>query len=272
MKEIYVVSLQRSGTHAIINWMADSLAATGHVQVYLDPFNPYELANRTPKKLARDDTSTIIVSVEDRTMDDAKILLANTTGDGYLPIGTDPDPMLIVILRDPFNLFASRRMFNQRCQLGNTSQKAIDCWKDHAWFALNGKAILYNHWFTSRGSRWCKARNLGFNSNDSTIETVSNRGNGSSFDGMHFDGRASQMATNERWKTFRRHPSFWAALNDVDIHNRTRTLFPETYTTILSYIVKATHPCQSKQNSSTASIESSKPTQEGSPSEDTVQP
>ncbi len=273
MREIYVVSMQRSGTHAIINWMVDSLAATGHVQGYLDPFNPLAMADRRPMKLARDDTSTVIVSVEDRTIADAEQLLKDAALDGYLPIGKDLSPTLLVILRDPFNLFASRRMFNQRCQLGNTSQEALDCWKEHAAFALDGGTTCrYNHWCHSVEYRKRSANDFGFHSNDSTIETVSTQGNGSSFDGMHFDGGASQMATGERWKTFQHHASFWNLFDDPELLKLSASFFGGVTEQVHSYLKKEWFPCQSKPDSSTASIESSKPTQEESPPADTVQP
>lgn len=227
-KEIFVLGLQRSGNHAIIAWLVDALSDRGQVYIFDDFFNPVALADREPQRLLPE-TKTVIVNVEDCTVADSKEQLDRAVADGYLPIGRDPTPTLVVILRDPFNLFASRGAFQQQCQLGNVSKAAIACWKDHARWSLDGGAIFYNQWCKSAFYRDRIAAHFGCTSNDLTIDRVPQSAGGSSFDGMTFDGSAAAMQTEQRWHWFRQHCPEWQTIDDPEVHELTRVLFPEVW-------------------------------------------
>jgi hypothetical protein len=115
----------------------------------------------------------------------------------------------VLILRDPFNLFASRR----RIGAGKINDHvAMRMWKQHARASLGGCdhfrsarrsiVISYNRWRDSSAYRRRIAERLGLEFTDAGFESITSVGGGSSFDGMRLQGRASAMATDRRWRAF----------------------------------------------------------------------
>ena len=112
----------------------------------------------------------------------------------------------ILILRDPFNLFASRL----KCGIGRIPPQTVArMWKQHARQFLGVQQYLpnptvvisYNRWFSRKSYRRQIAEQLGLRFSDRGFHKVSDTAGGSSFDGLRFRHRAVRMKVLERWKT-----------------------------------------------------------------------
>lgn len=119
----------------------------------------------------------------------------------------------MLILRDPFNLFASRwRSIHP--EIGDAA--ALRMWKQHARAALNPRkglqhdpvVVLYNNWFLDSDYRRQLADRLALPFSDAGLQRVSHCGGGSSFDARRYDGRAQQMPVLQRWQAYADDPRF----------------------------------------------------------------
>ena len=136
---------------------------------------------------------------------------------------------LLLILRDPYNLFASRR----KGGFGVVPEEtAMRIWKQHArefqgtrrYLRLPRVLISYNRWATDSAYRREVARQLGVATGDRGVQHVPPAGNGSSFDGRRYDGRAGRMRVLSRWRHFEDDRRF-AGLFDTDTRRLARQIF-----------------------------------------------
>ena len=119
----------------------------------------------------------------------------------------------MLIVRDPFNLLASKL----RWAYGDRYKPSLDSlfetrdrWKAHAQEYLGDTHHLpqrlnvsYNAWFTDPAYRKALAHTLGVDWTDRGLNKVARWGPtvwGDSFDGLKYDGRATEMNVLERWK------------------------------------------------------------------------
>ena len=115
----------------------------------------------------------------------------------------------VLIIRDPFNLFASR-LKNNFLATKSKTKTARELWIDYAkeflgetnYLQHNKVCINYNLWVKNKDYRQEIAKQLEINFTDAAIDKVSGCGGGSSFDGRELDGKASKMDVNNRWKEF----------------------------------------------------------------------
>jgi hypothetical protein len=234
-KELRVIGLSRSGNHAIINWILNQAkgrtcflnCAEGKTNPFVSarPLHhglPYA-ANYSKFNLEQEQAGAFIT----------KDLLIHSYEDSFLGyvchpvfeqhhdqwVGKSSQRYDVLILRDPFNLFASRKRAGDALA-GVTPATAIRIWMQHAREFmgppryLNQTRILinYNRWATERCYRQKLAMQLGVDFTDAGINTVPATAGGSSFDGSRYNGAARQMKTLERWKVYRDDPSYWQLL------------------------------------------------------------
>lgn len=215
--------MSRSGNHAVINWI---LSQTTGRSCFLNCAEPKSNPFRTARPL--DDGRSIFANYADfdlgaelRGRFSEKDLLIfshedcffGTIAKGFFEDNHDAlvGPSLhrkdILILRDPFNLFASRL----RAGFGEVSnQTALRIWKQHAREFLGDRRYLkqprvlinYNRWATEKAYRREIAEQLGLAFSDAHRHHVPAVGKGSSFDGRRYNGNASRMRTLERWQHF----------------------------------------------------------------------
>lgn len=219
MREVQIIHLQRSGGHAIANWIGHQCTAGCYFAN--DVCNPYvlEAMRKRPPRLPRD-TEWIVYTVEDQPLQDIPGLLTKSAR--YLPILTDPNPIVILILRDVYNMLASRYAFKRTesgCQMGNLNQKVMDTWKQHAlvfFYAQHGVGrrsgaecipVNYNNWCQSAAYRcmlWDAisrpSHGMPGDFTDNGRLEVPTWACGSSFDTLNYDGKADQMDTLHRYK------------------------------------------------------------------------
>lgn len=240
-----VVGMSRSGNHAIINWI---LRQHGGGWLFLNctepEQNPYRTARPVDGRAAfltdlpgvdlRAEAAgrfgrkrLLMYSHEDTFLKKAFGARANALERGF--VGPARRRLDLLILRDPYNLFASRRQFG-RCVV--TESVALRIWKQHAKAFLDPPragqrsriAVSYNAWCNSQAYRRALAERLGLQFTDSGIDEVPAVAEGSSFDGVSYCGRASQMPVLHRWQDFWGDPAFHA-LFDEQTHRLSQRLF-----------------------------------------------
>jgi hypothetical protein len=212
MKRAFLLhGLKRSGNHAVINWLLGTNSFAFHNNIIpiakiltgeKDMPAPLPLKSWLARRHALPFWETwkarnkdLLITLEDHPVD-----LSPFTD---LP----EDARNILILRDPYNLFASRIRkaslvdnASYQTEPGPLFDRAIIRWKEHAREFLGDTKVLKNlttiyfdRWFQSEPYRRAICAGLGLEFSDITLSKVSDHGGGSSFDLSSFDNKASQM-------------------------------------------------------------------------------
>lgn len=253
--ELRVVGMSRSGNHAILQWI---LTQTRGRWAFLNCAEPKTNPFETARPLARGDRALASYSSFDLDREAGGALshkdwLVYSYEDTFLGkvaspvfedrrtdwLGTSERRFDLLIVRDPFNLFASRRRAgfyrgSDRAPPGMVSEATgIRIWKQHAREALGQRdnlrgdrriVIRYNDWADDREYRRRTAERLGLEFDDSTADSVPRTAGGSSFDGTGADGAAHRMAVTERWRHYRDDAGF-RALFDREALELSEALF-----------------------------------------------
>lgn len=234
--EVRVTGMSRSGNHAIINWLLQQ-AEVGYCFLNCSEpkYNPFETVRPLDNtgKLYLTDIDGFSLEREKPGSFSPKSLLLFSHEDAFLgPLG-DPrwerrrDDWVgrshrrvdLLILRDPFNLFASRFRFGSRAQParhGAFSRTGRRIWQQHARQYLGERqhfpgewgAISYNRWTLDRGYREKIARWLGLRFTDAGFEEIPACAGGSSFDGVAADPIALRCNVHTRWQLLREDPLY----------------------------------------------------------------
>jgi hypothetical protein len=248
--EVRVVGLSRSGNHCIINWLLAQVrgrycflnCAEGKTnpfrtarplesgRCFLANYGDFDLAREQAGAFSRKDY--LVHSYEDS-------FLAHACSDEFEAehdalVGSSARRADVLVLRDPFNLFASRR----RMGIDKPDAVAVRIWKQHAReflrprrMARRGLFLNYNRWCADRDYRQRIAERLGLTFTDSGRDRIARCGGGSSFDGFRFDGHASGMAVVDRWRHAVDDASY-RAISDaetVDLAERIFGMAPEPF-------------------------------------------
>lgn len=228
-KEMRVVGLRRSGNHAILNWIKkqqggdlihfnNAMINKNHYREKYHELirkNKLETINywRQEAKGIFHEKDCLIHSYEDYSLDQVTNFLFELKHDIYF--GKSQEKYDILILRDPFNLLASRGKKDYR-DVKNKRKTDVDMWIEYAKeylgetnFLKNKKiCISYNHWFADVNYRRDIASQLNLEFSDASINKVSRQGGGSSFEGREYHGKAMNMDVCSRWKYFADDPSY----------------------------------------------------------------
>jgi hypothetical protein len=224
-----VIGLSRSGNHAIIRWILQQAPGrTCFLNCVEGKTNPYHSARPLASGLPFETNiphfdwerecrgawlrkDLLVYSYEDSFLGYVCHPLFAENQERWL--GRTRQQIDILIVRDPFNLFASR----QRAGLSSVSPAtAVRIWKQHAREALGQRQhrkrphlwVYYNRWVTDRAYRQQIAARMGLPFSDTGIDRVPSTGGGSSFDGLRYDGAARQMKVLERWKVYQHDPDY----------------------------------------------------------------
>jgi hypothetical protein len=224
-----VVGLSRSGNHAIIDWILGQAGGRTCFLNCAEPGqNPFEWARPISERAGgcRASFPGFDPSEEARGRWSPKDLLVHSYEDVLLDtfspraveeqwLGPSARRVDLLIVRDPFNLFASRAA----CGFAYLEPElAIEVWCDHArellgrTRQLGGERVMvpYNRWVAEPAFRRALAARLGLRFDDAPALVVSATGGGSSFDGVRFDGAADRMPVLERWHAYRDDPDYLA--------------------------------------------------------------
>ncbi len=219
--EIRLVGMSRSGNHALVNWiLAQASGRTCFLNCTEPGTNPFESARPLDDgAVYRANYPEFDLEQERRGRFTAKDLLIQSHEDcflGYLRkaaddsrhdawVGRSRQRVDVLLLRDPFNLFASRlRLGIDR----HGHRTAARIWNQHAREFLGLRRLLrparvlvsYNRWATEPDYRRAVAEALGLTFSDAGRQDVPAVAAGSSFDGRAFHRRAAQMQVTERWR------------------------------------------------------------------------
>lgn len=189
-----VHGMRRTGNHAIINWIIKGRA--GNV-IFCNDLDPGRHPATAPMKRLRrgPGEAAIITSYEDLP----SAAFDREPHEAWY--GRCKAVHHILILRDPFNLFASRfvwKRFRGDLFRDDPAHRAevIATWKDHArtylaWQQDGGQdgvfrhALNYNSWVADASYRNDMGRRLGLTSANEGLSEVTNYGGGSSFEGTN---------------------------------------------------------------------------------------
>jgi hypothetical protein len=243
--ELRLIGLSRSGNHAIINWLISQ--ASGRT-CFLNCAQPQQNPFVTAREAVSGEAVICNYAPFDRDRESwgdfsRKDWLLHSYEDCFLTMVCSKDferqhddfvgPSLyrtdVVILRDPYNLFASRLRSSYG---GVTALTAVRIWKQHARQVLNQRklltlnpvAILYNRWVTDPAYRRDIATQLRLEFTDAGVERVPLTGGGSSFDGLRYDGQAQRMSVLSRWQSYVDAPSY-RRMFDEDVHCLANAIF-----------------------------------------------
>jgi hypothetical protein len=181
---IQVIGQQRSGNHAVINWLASLFPTVTHGNDL-----PHDFFVRPAAAAAGATADCNVFSFEDafgRLRGDGNLL------DSVAPVDPaafpDLDCRVLHILRDPYNCWASRVKAREVGTL--TSARALEPFV-RDWTALARlyltrpeAFVLYNRWFRDQAYRKGIAARLGGGYSERTLGEVRGEGGGSSFDGF----------------------------------------------------------------------------------------
>lgn len=237
--EFRLVGMSRSGNHAIINWiMRQARGRVCFLNCAEPRTNPFATARPMGDGQSRVSNFPLDLQSELAGRHSYKDYLLYSYEDCYVSMVADDgfearhDDWVgrsltrrdVLVLRDPFNLFASRSksgMYRSRLREDEpnlvTRSLASRIWKQHAREYLQpGRhllhrplAINYNLWVSDSNYRHEIAENLGLQFSDTGIDMVPPTAGGSSFDGVEFDGAGRRMSVLNRWSHFDDDPSFW---------------------------------------------------------------
>ncbi len=227
-KEIRVAGMKRTGNHAIINWVkSQHTGEVGFLNNVSANENPYRykyenLQDNFPKhrqaiknyiQQAKGDfikRDCLIYSYEDFPLDQIASDKFERNHDLYL--GKSAIRYDLLIIRDPFNLLASRLKTSSKVpyflSVNSHNQTMVDLWIDYAkeylgetnYLKHNKICINYNQWFADIEYRRQIAEKLQMEFSDAGIDQVKSFGGGSSFERKQFNGKASSMDVLNRWQ------------------------------------------------------------------------
>lgn len=226
MKEFRFYSMMRSGHHAVMNWLYKQIpgsvimanAITG--PLWRENAMKFFVAMKQNRLAtdAIDPNLSIIGRNLDKPLkyaiynieDEKHPYLNLCFTDLHRQLGlTGTDLVNVIVLRDIYNVMASRFSFMNKPARMAPHHVAIDIWKVHArefcrrtQTLSNLVPINYNKWFKDQKYRISLIEALGFEFTDAGFNEVPNYGGGSSFDGLLFGNRASDMLVLNRYKQF----------------------------------------------------------------------
>ena len=202
-------SMRRGGQHGVINWICSQLRPSMHVDDCslvddnLVGMAPYFYIKGEKKRvqmhpsemIAPDDFKMCLFNFEDQWVfqTQKKFLEWSQSVFSFDTVTS------IVLVRDPYNLFASRSK-DERIKLVGDEAKAL--YKSHMDIVMNSLdfiGISYNRWFTDNKYRKILSDRLNIPFTDEGLNDIIWPGE-SSFNGSDYNGKAQEMKVFERWK------------------------------------------------------------------------
>ncbi len=249
-KEIRLVGMRRTGNHGLVNWIAHQQPGKfRHLNNVAAGKNPYRhkadnLRRYHPEHLKMSAVyrqqanghlirrDCLLYSYEDWSL--KQITHPRFERNRELYLGKSAQCFDVLILRDPFNLFASRLKQNfVATKAKNLSM--VQMWLEYArefvgessHLSRNLVCVSYNAWVSSEAYRRQLAERLALPFSDAGRAQVSAIGGGSSFDGTNFSGQARAMDVNNRWRAFAEDPAFRQLFQNEALWQYSQQIFGE---------------------------------------------
>ncbi|MGB3694512.1 MAG: hypothetical protein WA999_17490 [Spirulinaceae cyanobacterium] len=247
-QEIRIVGLKRTGNHAIINWLEPQgkgkIKHINNLQVNVNPYRykyerlrdyypEHQWSMQDYEKEARGNLvakDLLLYSYEDYELKKVFSDYFESKHDLYL--GKSAIRYDLLILRDPFNLFASRVKKNY-LDVQNHQQNMVDLWIEYAeeflgktsYLKHNKVCLNYNRWVEDVDYRKEISAQLNLEFSDAGIDKVSGCGDGSSFEGRSLNGKAAKMDVNNRWQHFLEDESYRDLMNNEQLVGYSEQIF-----------------------------------------------
>ena len=236
--ELRIIGMSRSGNHAVIHWITRQIRGRYCFLNCAEPkTNPFLTARPlNAEERTYEANYAVDLAAEQAGQFSRKDYLLHSYEDAFLGmvrspafedhhddwVGRSARRVDVLILRDPFNLFASRRKAQYALVTAHTARRI---WKQHAREFVEGPRYLgsdrvlirYNRWARDREYRREIARQLGLAFTDAGARAVPEVGAGSSFDGTQHDGQAHRMDVLGRWRHFQDDPRYLDLIDDPDL-------------------------------------------------------
>ena len=239
-KELRVVGLRRTGNHAIITWLEQQhTGVVRHLNNVKAGENPYRYKGEnlsdyhpghkkmveTYRRQAKGDLvkrDCLLHSYEDWGLDQIGSRRFEHYHDLY--VGRSQQRFDVLILRDPFNLLASR-IKKGYLAVKPRRRDVVNLWLQYAkeflgetcYLPHNRVCINYNRWVCDRTYRQTLADQLQMTFSDAGLNTVRSLGGGSSFDAQTMNGQAAHMDVTNRWQHFADDPDYRRLLSNPDL-------------------------------------------------------
>lgn len=245
-KEMRVVGLRRTGNHAVLNWIESQQSGKiYHLNNVAAGRNPYRYKSENLRLYHPEhsemaqvyrrqsmgsfvERDCLIYSYEDWSL--RQITHRRFERNRALYVGKSRQQQDVLILRDPFNLFASRL---KQGFLATKSRRIsmVDLWLEYArefagessYLRKDAVLINYNRWFANKDYRRQLAKQLDIPFSDAGLDSVTGFGGGSSFEGTAVSGRS--LDVNNRWQSFANDPRFIAFFKNDEIWAYSERLF-----------------------------------------------
>ena len=241
--EIAVFATRRNGHHAFMNWACAQVEGTYcHLNDTRINSNPF----RTTRGAVRFSTNIkgFAPSLEALGLLRHKQLLMYNFEDFPFDVpvrrmsgvGSSRRYLRVLVLRDPFNQFASRlqglRHLPRSLRL---TPVVVEIWKAHAREFLGETnhlgeklCVAYNRWHADRSYRQEIAEKIGLRFTDKGRSYVSPAGSGSSFDGARLQNRGEQMQVGKRYEAFLEDSQYLEVFRrNPDLFELSRAVFGE---------------------------------------------
>lgn len=230
-KEIRAVGMRRTGNHAIITWIErqqpgtvchlnNVAAGTSPYRHKADNLRRYHPEHSKMAAVYRQQAKgnlvkrdCLILSYEDWGL--PQVTQPRFERNRTLYLGKSAQRFDVLILRDPFNLFASRLKQNF-VETKAEATSMVEMWLEYAkefvgessYLQPDRVCINYNRWFTDVSYRQGLADQLGLVFSDAGLKHVPHLGGGSSFSGTRHSGQACSLDVINRWQHFADDPAF----------------------------------------------------------------
>jgi hypothetical protein len=238
-KEIRVFGLKRSGNHAVIHWIANNCRKACilngprlDTNIFTDLRDSHFYKNNCLfqldlEKERKGQFAKKNVLIYNRENLDLRLLSnkkIEKNHDNF--IGKSKVRYDALILRDPFNLFAST--LKRFCEKPDNFfvkkyfDEIIDRWKQYALeylgktnYLKNKKVVInYNTWVRSKKERQKIGKKFKITIKNSNINYILGFGGGSSFDKKRLNGCAKQMKVLQRWRNFSKNELYKSFFDD----------------------------------------------------------
>jgi hypothetical protein len=249
--ELKIIGLRRTGNHAVAEWIKAQIPGPiEHLNNLAVGCNPYRYKHQKLIRFHREHKDWaiqhylprsqgnfkpldyLICGYEEHSLDTIAGPVFERRHDLYL--GASGMRIDVLILRDPFNLFASR-LKSRMIEVQTPGSTMVSLWLQYAkeflgetQYLSNQKVCInYNRWFLDSSYRQKIAQELGLVFTDAGLDRVVSLGGGSSFDGQSMDGSARKMAVLDRWRHFAEDDRYRALFQDSRLFEYSRQIFGE---------------------------------------------
>ncbi len=214
-----VFATQRSGHHAVINWLASNSYE------YVLHYNDLSIEEYKKSKIIKNGRKRNFLNVYKNLYKPGVNFIFNWEGAFFSErIGLENSLLCkgriipLIVIRDFYNMIAS--------SLKNTKQPMIierkNVWIEHAKAILQGyDYINYNEWVKSETYREKIAHKYNLRTHNKGLSYVPDYGGGSSFDKLNYQNKGNQMDVLNRWKKFKDDKRYLNLLDsDVAVLNK----------------------------------------------------